>query len=472
MNDLSVAESRSGLLSSSIPKASLTRPHGFRRLAVEGTLPEHLRGTLYRVGPGLLERFGQRVGHPFEADGYVAAMRLDGKGGAYGASRVIESSAYREEEARGHALYGSRAAWPRRVWNSVRGRTKNTANTSAFTWQGRLFALMEGAVPTEVSPEDLTTIGENDLGVVPQTFSAHPHRVAALECTFNFGVRYGRNTEIDLFAMPDRGPARRLTTVTAPFPAVVHDFAVSARHIVLLVCPARIVIWKALLQLGSFSDWVRWEPELGVHVIVVPLEAPDTSRRTVVEPFWVWHVANAFERGKELVIDLARHPDIGSLTSIAGGTPATPPALYRARLDPASLHWSMEELWSHECEFPRVHPAAEGNAYRDCWLTAQDVAGREGVARFDVESGQSAWWIPEAGEAPSEPVLVPRGKRERDAWVLTLVDSGARGQSYIAVLDAEAPGAGPVARVWFDQTLPRTFHGVWLEDASPARMSD
>ncbi len=52
-------------------------------------------------------------------------------------------------------------------------------------WQGRLFALWEGGMPTELHPDDLATIGEDDLGgVVLQTFSAHPHRIPSRQATY------------------------------------------------------------------------------------------------------------------------------------------------------------------------------------------------------------------------------------------------------------------------------------------------
>lgn len=447
---------------SGIPQRSLAASHGFRPLHVEGALPDDLRGTLYRVGPGLLERFGKRIGHPFEADGYIGALRLDGKGNAEGACRLIESAGYLEEERAGKILYGSDAPWHRRVANFFRGRDKNTANTSAFVWQGRLFALMEGALPTAIDERDLKTLGEDRFGVVHRTFSAHPHRVESLRCTFNFGMRIGKESALDIYKLPDAGPAELFGSVELPWPALVHDFAVTERHAVFLICPGKILLWKALLQIGSFSDWVAWEPSLGAEIVVVPLDDPKKARRKAIDPFWVWHFSNAFERGGEVVVDLSRYADLGSLTALGGGAGGAPPSMWRARIDLGSLAFSMEQIWDAQAEFPRVHPARFGAAYRDCWVLGKHAQDGEGIARLDVESGQFEWWTPSNGDMPSEPVVVPReGSSERDAWVLCLVDSPTMEKSYVAVLDAKAPQSGPVARVWFDTTLPRTFHGTW-----------
>ena len=147
----------------------LPREHGFEPLRVEGVLPADLAGTLYRNGPGQFGQFGGRYAHPFEADGAGTAIRIAG-GKAQGASRVHASAGLLEERAAGRLLHGTTASWPRRVSDALRGRVKNTANTSVMVWQGRVLALMEAAKPTEIDPGDLTTIGETDLGVIRSAF--------------------------------------------------------------------------------------------------------------------------------------------------------------------------------------------------------------------------------------------------------------------------------------------------------------
>src|SRR3954447_25322389 len=79
----------------------LPREHGFEPLTIEGRLPEGLRGTLYRNGPGLFSTFGRRYAHWFDGDGTVSAVRFDGAGGAAGAVRVVQGPGLREEQRRG-----------------------------------------------------------------------------------------------------------------------------------------------------------------------------------------------------------------------------------------------------------------------------------------------------------------------------------------------------------------------------------
>ena len=138
---------------------NIQRTHRFEPAAVQGHIPPELRGTLFRAGPGLFERNGRRIAHPFLADGAIAAVRFE-DGRATRAARFVEGSHFREEEAAGRFLYAEGGGWFRRLWHSVRGTVKCTGNTSLFTWQGRMFALMEGGHPVEMSTETLDTLGE------------------------------------------------------------------------------------------------------------------------------------------------------------------------------------------------------------------------------------------------------------------------------------------------------------------------
>ena len=45
---------------------NLEQTHNFKPLRIEGKIPHQLRGTLYRTGPGLVEKFGNKI-HPFVA---------------------------------------------------------------------------------------------------------------------------------------------------------------------------------------------------------------------------------------------------------------------------------------------------------------------------------------------------------------------------------------------------------------------
>ena len=71
---------------------------------IRGEVPKDLLGTLYRNGPGKLERQGQWVHHPFDGDGMIVAIKFD-KGQTTFSNRFVRTKAWNEEEKAGKFLY-------------------------------------------------------------------------------------------------------------------------------------------------------------------------------------------------------------------------------------------------------------------------------------------------------------------------------------------------------------------------------
>ena len=65
--------------------------------ASKGTIPADLRGTLYRNGPGRLERGGHWVHHPFDGDGMVTALSFEA-GGVSLSNRFVRTEGWLAEE--------------------------------------------------------------------------------------------------------------------------------------------------------------------------------------------------------------------------------------------------------------------------------------------------------------------------------------------------------------------------------------
>ena len=71
-----------------------------------GAIPDGLRGTLYRNGPGRLERGGKRVGHWIDGDGAILAVKF-AEGAASGVYRYVQTKKYQEESQVDRWLYGN-----------------------------------------------------------------------------------------------------------------------------------------------------------------------------------------------------------------------------------------------------------------------------------------------------------------------------------------------------------------------------
>ncbi|MEO7329787.1 MAG: carotenoid oxygenase family protein [Minicystis sp.] len=447
---------------------NLDKEHDFSPLRVEGRLPADLRGTLYRNGSGIFSQFGRRYQHWFDGDGLITALRLDGQGNAAGAVRFVDTPGRREERRRGRLLYGSFGTpSPRPIRQLVFGTQKNPANTSIFRHQDRLFALCEAGKPVEIAPETLATLGETDFeGAIPSTFSAHPHYVPSRRAHYNFGVRYGKKTMLDLFELPDVGAPRRLGEITLAGASMIHDFIVTERYLIFFVPPLRLGMLKVLLGLSSYDEALAWVPGEGTEVLIVPIDDPARVNRFTIEPFFQNHFANAFARGDDLVVDLVRYRDFagfnGWVRDFTRGEVQREPgsSFHRMVLSPARQRLLGETRWDLSCEFPVAPPGTETQAYGTVLLAAHgsSEAARSGMfdtlCRLDIESGKTTHLDFGPKTFPSEPV-------HAGEYLLSLVYDAEKHTSFVAVVKEGRFEEGAVARVHFEHHVPLTFHGMW-----------
>jgi len=445
--------------------SDLTREHGFEELEIEGELPEDLSGVLYRNGPALTQRFGKPYGHVFEGDGAICALRL-GDGRATAAYRLLRGDGFVREEQAGRPLYQSAASWPRQMANSLRGRMKNTANTGVLEWHGELYALMENARPLAFDRE-LQTIGESSLGgVIRSTFSAHPHAVTARRTTYNFGMRYGRKTTLAVYALPWDGGARRLAEVPLAHPVMLHDFMATPDHLVFLVSPFRLVVHRAILSIGDFSDLFRWTPSDGTEVIVLPIDEPERVRRFRVDPFFQIHFAAGYEEPDAVAVDLMAYPDSGALTRNVADIDRPPECgtVTRVRIPRSGDEIRKEVLCDVAMEFGQIDPRRAGARPRHLYGLSVNDNHDFAIAHVDLETAaEDCFWFPD-GEFTSEALFAPRGPdaAEGEGYLLALIYRAASHTSHLAVFDAQRVGEGPIARAHFDHHIPAGFHGAWV----------
>ena len=146
---------------------------------IEGEIPLDLSGTLYRNGPGLLDVHGTPLQHPFDGDGMICAFTFE-NGRCFFRNSFVKTKEYLEEQKAGKMLYrgvfGSQkpSGWLANLFDI---RVKNIANTNVIYWGNKLLALWEAAHPYRLNPENLETIGLDDLdGILKNgdVFSAHP----------------------------------------------------------------------------------------------------------------------------------------------------------------------------------------------------------------------------------------------------------------------------------------------------------
>ena len=123
-------------------------------LPITGTIPAEINGRLIRNGPNPIGTQDEASYHWFSGDGMLHGIELrDGQAASYRNRWVRTDQA---AEALGEAPI------PGQVPDVFIGGG-SVANTHVVPFGGKIFALVEVCLPTEVTP-DLETVGRYDFG--------------------------------------------------------------------------------------------------------------------------------------------------------------------------------------------------------------------------------------------------------------------------------------------------------------------
>ncbi len=202
----------------------------YANLVIEGSMPADLRGTLYRIGPN--PQFAPRgTYNPLQGDGMIHAFHVESGRVAY-RNRWVRTRQWSLERAAGRALFAT-SGDPREADPEVAGaRTDGVANTHIVPHAGKLLALEEGHAPIAIDPITLDTLGLWTFdGQLPGNMTAHP-KIDPLTGEMVFFANFPNrqfNGDIAYYVTDASGRLVRQESMHGPFPALVHDFAITQR---------------------------------------------------------------------------------------------------------------------------------------------------------------------------------------------------------------------------------------------------
>ncbi|MES2958998.1 MAG: carotenoid oxygenase family protein [Pseudomonadota bacterium] len=453
-------------------------------LPVSGALPAELNGTLYRIGPN--PQFAPRGRYEwFAGDGMVHEFKLSTGHASY-RNRYVRTPKWQLEHQAGEGLAAGTVA-PSPLDDPRIAQLRSTvANTNIVLHGGKLLALEEVHAPYEMNPKDLSSLGyETYDGDLVGPMTAHPkvdpvngEMIAFAYQTKGLGTR---DTQVHVVSAD--GALLRSEHVMAPFASMMHDFAVTADHIVLPVFPLTASMERARGGMPVYA----WEPELGNRIGIMSRTGGVGSLRWFKgDASYVFHVLNAYDTtdGK-VVTDVVRY-DVPPGYSMADGSPARS-RLHGARLVRWTFDLSRDDDTHHEAslsdlqvEFPRVDDRYATRQHRHGWfvsgsanMNVGEASDRASIAHVDTLTGTTTLWRPEQGDFAGEPVFVPRSAEamEGEGWILTVVYRGGTHRSDLVVLDALNIESGPVATVHLSHHVPAGFHGNWYPAAGTSQPS-
>lgn len=448
------------------------------QLAVRGTFPPWLSGSLLRTGPAKFNVGATTVNHWFDGLAMLHKFSFVDGGITY-ANRFLHSDSYCEAAVKGALARGEFATDPcrtlfQRVAAVFSPHLTDNCNVNIDCFGGEPVALTETTLPVRFDTETLQTLGhyEASVEVGGMVSIAHPHHDAKRGCRFSYVVDFGRRSKYRLFAIPDDGsPERVVAELAVDKPAYMHSFAMTERYLVLTEFPLVVDPLRLMVGAAPFIRNYRWTPEYGLKFHVFDKDSGALVASHEAKAAFAFHHVNAFEDRDDIVVDVITYDDASIIDQLylkrlrAGETVSATGRLTRYWVPLSSdVPVDCTVIADEMLELPRIdYERCAGLPYRYVWGTGRREGGDflDTIVRVDIASGETRTW--EAANAfPGEPVFVaaPDASNEGEGVLLSVVLDAARGSSFLLVLDAQT--LAELARAECPHHIPFGFHGNYF----------
>ncbi|MFG2718722.1 carotenoid oxygenase family protein [Streptomyces sp. NPDC048416] len=423
---------------------------------VTGAIPPELSGWYVRNGPNPQDASSP---HWFFGDGMVHGVRLEGG----------KARAYRNRWVRTSTLTDGARTHDREGTTDL---TAGVANTHVVRHAGRTLALVETSFPYELDfrpGRELETVGPYDFdGRLTTAMTAHPRTCPATGELHFFGYGMVDRPYLTYHRADPEGTLVVSRPVEVPAATMMHDFHLTASHVVFMDLPAVFDLETAMRPGGGMP--FRWDAAYEARLGVLRRDDPYGEVRWLrIDPCYVFHALNAYDepgdgagRGDRIVLHVVRYEHLG----------AKGPTLWKWTLDLASGTVCEEQVDDQACEFPRVDDRLAGLEARFGHVTVAQTPSSGPIPgallRYDLRTGAVVRHEFGVGRTPAEAAFAPADDRPGGpGWLLSYVYDAARDASDLVILDVENLAAPPVATVHLPQRVPFGFHGNWLADGRP-----
>lgn len=286
---------------------------------------------------------------------------------------------------------------------------------------------------------------------------------------FNFGVEFIPTPHLRVYRTDRRGRLRHYRSVSLPYVAMVHDFAITERYLVFLISPIIPDGIPIALGFKSFGDGMKYHPERGSSFVLIPRDGGNI-RRIECEPVLAFHLSNAFDDRGDVGIDVITYGNGDLLEGIARfrtsslGKAASEFTRFRVT---SSGRVIRERISDRTCEFPRHHPDREGRPHRYAYVNARHRLGTlyDAITKIDLsDNTETTYTAQNPGNSFCETVFTPRpgAADEDDGWLLSVEYQADRHWSRLVILDAADITRGPVATAQLTHHVPQGFHGNFV----------
>jgi len=457
-------------------------------LLQKGEHIKDLNGTLLRNGPGILERGGQWVHHPFDGDGMITAIKFE-DGQPFLTNKFVKTKGYLEEQKSNKLIYRGVFGTQKNggiLNNALDLKLKNIANTHVVKLGDEVLALWEAAGPHALDPDSLDTIGLTTLNGVlkpEEAFSAHPkidlNSNSSSELLVTFGVQAGPKSTIRLMEFNNAGENRGELIIDRQDSfngfAFLHDFAITTNWAIFLQNAIDFNPLPFVMGQRGAAQCLKSNPKKKAKFFIIPREtglfrgqppliinAPDG---------FVFHHVNAYEKDSKIILDSIFYddfPSVGPDENFRDIDFENYPEgkLKRSTIDLKKKNADLETISEQCCEFAMVNPKFLGLKASFSWMacTYQKVgnAPLQAIKKINLSTKEEIAWSAAPSGFVGEPIMVPsvNSSIEDEGFLFILLWNGSRRGSDLVILDAK--DLKELAIYELPISIPHGLHGSWM----------
>jgi carotenoid cleavage dioxygenase-like enzyme len=447
---------------------------------VTGKVPSDLNGAFYRVGPDAQYPLDARD-IPFDGEGHVSMFRIKNGRVDY-RSRMVRNDRYMAQDKAGRRLFHLYRN-PAFDDPSVKGLSRSTANTHIMNHKNYLLALKEDSPPSAMDLLTLDTVVPTytfDDQLPSKTFTAHPKIDSESGNLVAFGYEadgFGSDV-VSMFEITPQGKVVWNAKIKVPYVGMLHDFAVTQKHIVFYVIPFAI---DPEQMKGGGVHW-SWDPNRPTYFGFVRRGGDGKDIQWIKGPTRsATHVMGTFDDGNKLHIDVEMSMSnpfpffpmrAGSKWDpISGSSHITRLSVDLAKKRPSA--YGIEQLYPNVGALPRQDDRYNTMPYRYGFLPCPDPNAKPGTggacyARFDHQKRTSTLFNAGTETSLAECCFAPKNADAPEAsgylmGLATRNNEGGRGD--LVILDAEHLADGPIATVHLPMRAVGQIHGWWVPES-------
>jgi len=444
---------------------------------IEGRVPPHILGSYYLNGPTAFYVNDLHRRHWLDGDGMVCRLHFC-EDYVHFANRFVRTDKFKTEQAVGRPVFRSfGTAFPDD--RLKRGMVlESPANVSVYPFHGRLLAFGEQALPWDLNPDTLETVGPYNFGgalTEVSPFAAHPKFDPNTGEMFNFGTFFSHvNPKLCLYCFDAAGTLRRRASYPMEHACSIHDFGLSRAYLIFYVSPYLLDLEAMVRNNQSLMDSLEWKPDLGSRLLVFSRNNGELVASISLGGRYCLHLINCFnDQQRGLVVDVIEferpiydqyQPLPELFTDVPWGGPV------RLTLDLAKRELvSRQELgYRLAPDFPTVDPRVSTRSYNEFWMLGLSKTGQRGRKFFD-ELVHACWDEPEPTDVfrarpgnflGGEPIFVG-GPNSVEAAVICQNFDVENEQTSFLIFNARDVRSGPVATLRLRKPIHLGFHAAF-----------